>query len=202
MTNSDPIYNADDSTTNGDLPPLSPEIEELIRNNVRKMLQKEKEKVSINTENFRYYEYPSTGEFRFSSHDLFIENTNDDAENIEGTAYIHYLPNNVMDLSQVPESERNRFKLESIKNFIIGLKELLNFIQNNPNTILGKVKIFKGETNLLMANFFKNKLLIDYHKIENEKELYLLIFHLEQLILGMENIKTRYPNIAKSSQIA
>jgi hypothetical protein len=48
-----------------------------------------------------------------------------------------------------------------------------------------------------MANFFKNKLLIDYHKIENEKDLYLLIFHLEQLILGMENIKARYPNVSK-----
>jgi len=200
MTNSDPIYNSDDSNLDIDLPPLPPEIEELIRNNVREMLQKEKEKVSINTENFRYYEYPSTGEFRFSSHDLFVENSSDEADKNGGVAYIHYLPDNVMDLSQVPESERNIFKIKSVKNFIVGLKELLNFIQDNPNTILGKVKIFKGETNILMANFFKNKLLIDYHKIENEKDLYLLIFHLEQLIEGMENIKARYPNVSRNIQ--
>jgi hypothetical protein len=155
----------------------------------------EKEKIIITKDGMEYYEYPSEKKFRFESKGVTVFSIKD-----EDWADIHFLPNYISNILEIPQSQRIKFKIDSVKMLIKGLDELVSFIHSNPKTLLGKVSLFKGATNEFMAIFVKKRLNINVTKVIDDfhREVYLVQFTLDQLEEALNKVKESYPHVAES----
>jgi len=168
------------------------ELRERIKDLIAVAKAARKEFIEINGPDFIYREHPDRHEFKLQTYDLHIEAS----EMGEDTADFNFLPRGVIHSREIPKSEHYRFKSDSIKSFILGSEALIRFIQEHPNTKLGKVNKFYGETNEEMANFLKKKLGIESKMVEGESGLYLVVFYLDDLVKGIEKFRREHTKIS------
>jgi hypothetical protein len=150
--------------------------------------------VEIANNEMRYNEDSFSEIYEFSSNGLEVHNV------FKNSNTIDFTPEYVVDILELPESERLKFKINSIKSLIKGLNELIKFIKSNPNTLLGKVTSFEGYTNEFMANLIANRLNIHSKKAYSSRyktELYHIKFKIEDLIQGLDRIRSKNPKLAK-----
>jgi hypothetical protein len=143
-------------------------------------------------QDFIYREHPRRQEFKLQTYDLHIEHS----ERGEDTADFNFLPRGVIHSREIPKSEHFRFKSESISSFILGCESLIKFLKEHPDTRLGKISKFYGETNSEMANFLKKRLNLESIKVEGESDLYLIVFYLEDLVKGLAKFRSEHPQVA------
>lgn len=141
---------------------------------------------------YLYYEYPHSTKFKFESHGIHVENS----EIGDDVADFHFLPRGVMNSNEINRSEHFRFKSQSIISFIKGAEALIKFIRENPETRLGALNSFYGETNEEMARFLKRRIGIDYTEIQGQVGDYRVAFFLEDLIQGIKKFRAEHPKIA------
>ena len=167
-----------------------PEIQAIIKKSRSQQVEERRE---INSPRMHYYEFANKNRYRFQAYDVIVENS----EIGEEVADVNYLPQGVAHIDEVPKSQQYRFKVESVQNMLRGFEALVKFIRENPNTRLGKIEIFHGETNEIMAKFLQKNLGIEYLKSDTEYDLYTVVFHLEELIAGIKNFRENHPRVAE-----
>jgi len=150
--------------------------------------------IEIANNEMRYYESSLSKNYEFSSHGLEVHNV------FKNSNTIDFSPEYVVDILELPESERFKFKINSVKNLIRGLNELIKFIKSNPNTLLGKVTSFEGSTNEFMANLVANRLNIQSKKAYSPRyktDLYHIKFKIEDIIQALDRLRAKNPKLAK-----
>jgi hypothetical protein len=150
--------------------------------------------IEIANNEMRYYESSLSKNYEFSSHGLEVHNV------FKNSNTIDFSPEYVVDILELPESERLKFKINSVKNLIRGLNELIKFIKSNPNTLLGKVTSFEGSTNEYMANLVANRLNIQSKKTYSPRyktDLYHIKFKIEDITQALDRLRAKNPKLAK-----